>query len=105
MPLLHLLLWQSCTTMPLMELQYVAARPDDVVLLDGMLPNLQRFIARTYSRCPGAHIIVVTDVRSFSIYYEVLRHGGATYFSGPMTAEQFVETIREITEYDEIYVA
>jgi len=88
-----------------MEVQSVHARPGDVVLLDGMLPNLQRFIERTCAHCPEAHVVIVTDVHSFSIYYEVLHQGGATYFSGPMDAEQFAETIREIAGHDEVRVA
>ena len=88
-----------------MELQAVHARSGDVVLVDGMLPNLRRFISRTLSRCPEAHVIVVTDIYSFAVYYEVLHLGGANYFSGPMDAERFVETIQETTEHDQFHAA
>lgn len=79
-----------------MELQKIHADPGDVVLFDGMLPNLSRFIQRTRAQSPDAHIIVATDVESFVIRYEIMHVHEIIFFSGPLGADQFLEALRSV---------
>ncbi len=83
-----------------MELQEIFARPGDVVLLDGTLPNLHRFIAKACARCPEAHVIVATDFPSSSIYQAVMNYEGVVYFSGPLTADRFTKIVCETAAHD-----
>lgn len=67
-----------------------------MILLDGLLANLS---ARIYSACahaPETNVVVLTEIDSFSIEYEVLSAGGAIYISGPIAGDQFVETILRV---------
>ena len=79
-----------------MELQVFRAQPDDIVLLDGMLPNLVRFIQRVCALCPDVQVIVATEVDSFTVKYEVMNLNGAIYVSGPMPGDQFAATVQSI---------
>lgn len=88
-----------------MELQAFCGRPGDILLLDGMLPRLSRFIQRTCARTPEATVIVATEGDSLPVKHEVMNLDGATYFSGPMSADRFVESIHRVALQDRIAVA
>ncbi len=79
--------------------------PGDAILLDGMLPHLRRFAGYLQRLFPGLPTIVATETDSFTIKYEVMELDNARYVSGPLSAEQFVETIGRIIECDQILVA
>ncbi len=79
-----------------MELQTCRACPGETVLIDGMLPQLSRYIQRICARCSDINVIVVTEVDSFTVRYEVMHLNGAIYVSGPMPPERFVETLKSL---------
>ena len=78
------------------EDQVAKAHPGDTILLDGLLPDLSEAIYRTCSCAPETNVIVLTEVDSFSIYYEVLSVGGAIYLSGPLSKEHFAEAVKNV---------
>jgi|GEM_PF-3539991 DNA-binding response OmpR family regulator len=79
----------------IIESQPPVALDGSLVLLDGMLPQLSTHILRLRSLCPDLQIIVATAISSFTIYYEVMHLGGATYLPGPMPAGRFAELVQQ----------
>jgi hypothetical protein len=77
-----------------MELQTIFARPGEIVLFDALLPNLPRFIERTYARCPDAFIVVAHDADELP--EELPRSSQAYYISAPLTPADFVKKIRQL---------
>lgn len=61
----------------------------DVVLLDGMLPQLSQIITFLRSRNMDIQIIVATAFTSFTIQYELWKLGENDYLAGPMDADEF----------------
>ena len=78
------------------ELQSLLVPPGHVLLIDGMMPRLSRFIQHTCAQSPDATIIVATETDSFTVKYEVLNQDGAIYVSGPMPADQFAATVQSV---------
>lgn len=68
--------------------------PGDAVLLDGLLPHLDRFVGYLDSLFPGLPAIVAMETNSSTITYETMRMIGVDYVSGPLSPAQFVEAIR-----------
>lgn len=88
--------FEVCTVNPLsMELPAGSMCCGDVVLVDGMLPNLRRFVEHLHDQCPGIHVVVATEERSFTIRYEVMLLKEAVYVSGPMSGRDFTEAVLE----------
>lgn len=77
-----------------MELQTVFARPGEIVLLDGRLPNLSRFIKRTHDSCPNVHIVVASDADSLP--EEPLSSIGVHYIPGSVPPRELVKEIRKL---------
>ena len=78
-----------------MELQRFRVRRGDVVVLDGMLPNITRFIQRINSQDKDTCIIVAAEVEDPKIEHDVKLLKGVFYISGPMPAEHFAEAIKK----------
>ena len=80
----------------LIESKSIAIERGDIILLDGMIPNLSRSISHLCILYPETQVVVASVAKSFSIHYEVLQSEGAIYISGPMPPEKFVESIKGI---------
>ncbi|MDF7798670.1 hypothetical protein P4C99_04300 [Pontiellaceae bacterium B1224] len=86
-----------CNVTPMaLELQSIYAKPGEIVLFDGMLPNLSRFIERTCAQNPEVHVVVATEIDSFTVKYEVLLTNGAIYISAPANSDALVKAIQSI---------
>ncbi len=81
-----------------LDSQSFAELAGTAILLDGMLPKLSALISCVRLCHPEMRIIVVIEVDSFAVYYEMTRQDCVAYVAGPLSGDEFVENIRSVTE-------
>lgn len=74
------------------ELQQFDARPGEVVLFNGGLPNLPKALERTRRRNPEAHIVSASESSQTSNTDSY----GIFHISGPVSPMRFAKTLRRI---------